>query len=278
MMLTLFTIPKPFTGHFAMIQENAIRAWANMHPDVRVLLLGNDAGTSELAHRLNLPHISKVRRNEFNTPLLDDVFSQAAQHSDTPYLGYVNADIILLPHFQAAVQTLAREKRRFLMIGQRIDYDIHESIDFNNPQWPQMLTADVDRHGNLHRPTGIDYFIYRRDMWGTIPPFAIGRFSWDNWLVCRALELKIPVIDATKSVLAIHQNHDYSHARNGSKGARRGPEARRNLILAGGMQKSYTIWDSTHILERGELTRRDHTSALGGGIWSYRRSIRAARA
>lgn len=270
-MLTLFTIPKPFTGHFAVIQENAIRAWTQLGPKIQVLLLGDDPGTAELAGKLNLNHLPHINRNEFGTPLLDDVFAQAARHTDSPYLGYVNADILLLSGFHTALQAIARQKRRFLMIGQRTDYNLDRSVNFEDANWEQLLTAEVHKNGILHRPTGIDYFIYRRDMWGDIPPFAIGRFSWDNWLVYRALELKIPVIDATESVLAIHQNHDYSHARNGSKGARRGPEARLNFALAGGLQKSYTIWDSTHILHEQEIQPRQFDAALGGGIWSYRR-------
>ncbi len=272
-MITLFTIPKPFTGHFALIQQNAIHAWTKIHPDIQLLLLGDDQGTAQLARKLELQHLPQIKRNEFNTPLLDDVFHQAAQNTNTPYLGYVNADIILLPNFYQALQAIAKQKRRFLMVGQRTDCDITQPINFEDPNWEESLTADVAQNGILHRPTGIDYFIYRRNMWGKIPPFAIGRFSWDNWLVYRALQNKIPVIDATESVLAIHQNHDYSHAKNGSKGARRGPEARLNFTLAGGLQKSYTIWDSTHILQDQDIRPRQFDAALGGGIWSYRRRL-----
>lgn len=272
-MLTVFTIPKPFRDHFAEIQENAIRSWTQLGTGVRVILLGDDAGTSELAARLHLDHYPRVHRNEFGTPLLDSVFRQAESASDDSLLCYVNADILLMRDFQRAVEEVRQEKRRFLMVGHRTDFDQQGPIDFSDLSWEINLRERVARDGVLHRPTGIDYFVFKRGMWGAIPPFAIGRFSWDNWLIYRALELKIPVVDASQRVVAIHQNHDYSHAHNGSKGARRGPEARENFRLAGGMRKSFTIWDSTHVLTDSGVKRRTFDAALGGGIWSYRRNM-----
>jgi len=275
-MLTIFTIPKPFHNHFAVIQENAIRSWTTLGPGVRVILMGDDEGTADLASRLHIDHEPNIKRNQFGTPLLDDLFHHAESVSDDQLLCYVNADIILMSGFHQAVKHVMRHKRRFLMVGQRTDFNQTTAIDFTLPSWKADLCSRVNEIGSLHRPTGIDYFVYRRGMWGTIPPFAIGRFSWDNWLIYRALELKIPVVDATNRVLAIHQNHDYSHAKNGSKGARRGPEARENFRLAGGMEKSFTIWDSTHILTDSGLEQRAFDNALGGGIWSYRRCVGSA--
>jgi len=272
-MLTLFTIPKPFRDHFADIQENAIRSWTRLGTGARVVLLGDDPGTGELANRLRVEHLPNIRRNQYGTPLLDDAFRQAEESSTDPHLCYVNADILLGSDFLRAVKMIRQFKRRFLMVGQRTDFDQNGRIDFSDQSWESNLRKRVAKDGALHRPTGIDYFVYQRGMWGTIPPFAIGRFSWDNWLIYRALQLKISVVDATSQVLAVHQNHDYSHARNGSKGARRGPESRENFHLAGGLRKSFTIWDSTHVLVDSGLKPRTFDAALGGGIWSYRRNV-----
>lgn len=48
-----------------------------------------------------------------------------------------------------------------------------------------------------------------------MPPLAIGRFWWDNWLVWKARSLDAKVVDASKAVLVVHQNHDYSHTTYG---------------------------------------------------------------
>ena len=47
-MLTVFSTPKPFVGHVGVIQRNAISSWMRLHPDVEVILVGDDAGTAEV--------------------------------------------------------------------------------------------------------------------------------------------------------------------------------------------------------------------------------------
>ena len=103
-MLTLFAIPKHFRGHFAVIQRNAILSWTRLTPRPEILLFGNEEGTAEIAAELGLRHFPEVTRNEFGTPLLDDLFRQAEQHASTPLLGYVNSDIILTNDFCASAR------------------------------------------------------------------------------------------------------------------------------------------------------------------------------
>jgi hypothetical protein len=104
----------------------------------------------------------------------------------------------------------------------------------------------------LHPATGIDYFVYSSSLWGSIKPFAVGRTGWDSWLVYRARALRAPVVDATDAVMAVHQNHDYSHHADGASGVWQGGEASRNRELVGGHQYAFTIDDATHRLtDRG---------------------------
>ncbi len=271
-MPTLFAIPKPFKGHIAVIQENAIRSWAYLGENYRVVLMGNEPGTAEAAAAIGATHIPQVAVNRYGTPLLNDLFSQAQQLSHDPLLCYINADIILMSDFAQALDRLARRKKRFLMVGQRLDFDQTQPIKFDT-DWQTPLRQRAQQSGSLRNPTGIDYFAFTRGLWGNIPPFAVGRTAFDNWLIYRARRLKAPVIDATAAVTAIHQNHDYNHAGSGYNWIWRGPEAKFNQALAGGQANHYTIWDSTHVLtERGLEPRKQ--SGLGGGIWSYRRSSR----
>ena len=45
-MLTFFSTPKPFVGHIDVIQRNALRSWRQIHPDIEILLFGDDAGAA----------------------------------------------------------------------------------------------------------------------------------------------------------------------------------------------------------------------------------------
>jgi hypothetical protein len=88
-------------------------------------------------------------------------------------------------------------------------------------------------------------------MWGDSPPFAIGRTAWDNWLVYRARARRVPVVDATDALTVVHQAHDYSHVPAKAGDVLKGPEAKRNLNLAGGWKNIFTLDDATHMLRVG---------------------------
>src|SRR3989449_11683528 len=253
-MITFFATPKPFMGHIAVIQRNAITSWTLLRPRPEIVLVGDDQGTAEIAADLGLCHIPVVRRNEDGTPLLDDIFAKAEAQSSHDLLCYINADILLLGDFMKAVKEIAGWRRNFLMIGRRTDVHIVSSFNFASPDWETDMRQRAAREGVLDTPSGIDYFVFSRGLYGGIPPFALGRAWWDNWAVWRARALKVPVVDATAHVLVIHQHHDYAHHPQGFVGAYRGEERRRNHELAG-PRGFATVVDATHKLTAEGLKR-----------------------
>lgn len=229
---TLFAMPKPFTKAFALIQENAIRSWMNLKPRPEIILFGNDDGVAEFAQKHNLKHICDVQRNEFGTPLVNDLFLKAQRIAANEICVYVNTDIILMDDFAAAIEKVGKRFEQFLMIGRRWDFDILEKIRFDDEGWQQQLRQRVFRNGYYHEPTGIDYFAFTKGLWGDIPPFAIGRSAWDNWLVDTAVTSQYPVVDASQGAMIIHQNHDFSHISGGKDSESFKVEERRNRELA----------------------------------------------
>lgn len=269
-MLTLFAIPKHFRGHFATIQRNAILSWTRLTPRPKILLFGNEEGTGEIARELGLLHFPEVARNEFGTPLLDDLFRQAEQHASTPLLGYVNGDIILTNDFSDAVERVRSKVERFMMVGRRWDLDWDQPLDVSEEGWAETmrkraLLANVQRPGNY-----IDYFVYSRGLCDGLLPLAIGRFSWDNYLLWRARSRGAELVDVSPSVVAIHQNHDYSHHPMGKSEVREGPERKRNREMVGAWWHLYTIDDATRILEAdGMRGSRRHTWLMAKRLWSH---------
>jgi hypothetical protein len=251
-MITLFTIPKPLEGEFRRLQENAVGSWRALGPEVEILLLGDEPGVADLAARLGVRHLPEVARNDFGTPRVDDIFRRGEEAASQPILCYINADIILGSDFLAAVRIAASLRQRFLMVGRRWNLDFEEKIDFTHPGWDGKIRDQVRDRGRLEDPSGIDYFIYRRGLWPSIPPFAVGRTMWDNWLIYSARSRGAAVIDATAVLWVIHQNHGYGHHPQGRKGVWEGPEAIRNMELADGLAHYFTIEDATHLLtDRG---------------------------
>lgn len=246
-MITLFAIPKPFKGHIGIIQYNAIKSWTLLQPSCEIMLFGDEEGTAKVANEFGLKHIENISRNANGTPLLDNLFEQAQALSSYDQLCFINSDIILTSDFMLALNRLNSTKKQFLMVGQRWDVDINEQINFELG-WDNRIKSYTRENGQLHPQTGIDYFVFKKDMLGNIPPFAIGRPGYDNWLLYRARSLNIPVIDCTRVVMAIHQNHDYNHLKNIQNRLGDGPEAKYNLSLTGGYKHIYTLKNADWIL------------------------------
>lgn len=239
-MLTLFAIPKAFRGHIGTIQRNAIASWTALTPRPEIILLGNDEGTAEIAQEFNLKHIPAIECNEYGTPLMSSMFEVAQQAGSGSLFAYINADIILMDDFMEALQRVPFQ--RFMMTGQRWNIDFEEALDLQS-DWKTNICDRVAQTGKREGPQAMDYFVFSRDTYTDIPPFAIGRLCFDNWMLYKALSLNIPLIDATEAIAAVHQNHDYNHHPQGREWIFSGPEAQRNLQLLGGAHHTYFMLD-----------------------------------
>lgn len=60
---------------------------------------------------------------------------------------------------------------------------------------------------------------------------------------------RIHVIDATKTMTIVHQNHDYSHHPLGINGVHKGPEYEWILEVAGGPFRMFTLDDADWVLD-----------------------------
>jgi hypothetical protein len=213
-------------------------------------------GIARVAGELGVEHKAILARNEYGTPLLPDIFRLGSEGTrDDDVLCYINTDIILTSDFTVAVEKTTSHFRDFLMVGERTDLELDGKLIFG-ADWEETLLKDVLARGRPHGPTGIDYFVFRGDLWGDMPPFALGRTAWDNWLVCRARSKGVAVIDATHALQAIHQQHDYAHVSYDAKGVWIGEEATRNRQLAG--RQVCQITDATRqLVQGGNMTVTD---------------------
>jgi len=249
---TIFTIPKPFIGHNEIIQKNAINSWIQLIPKCEIILCGDDCGVEEASHKYGVKHIRVIEKNEWGTPLLSSCFSIVQQFAHYDTLMYVNTDIILFPTLLDAIKNI--DAPQYIICGRRWDLDVREEIDFSESNWADKLLDKARMEGRAHSLSGIDYFIFRRNTI-KMPPFAVGRPGWDGWLIGEMRRRGIPVIDASESILVIHQNHDYSHSPFGRKKRIEGPEWAENIRLAGGLKNMMTLRDADWILTREGLKR-----------------------
>ncbi|MBV5323483.1 hypothetical protein JZU51_01805 [bacterium] len=252
-LITLFSAPKPFTNpHIATIQRNAIKSWTLLS-DVEVILLGEEVGLAEAALELGVKHIPHVDCNAGGIPLISSMFKLARENSTSDLL------CLLLGNRQHLQGKRAVGLQKFVLLSQRWDLDITQPIEFTEG-WQDRLSSIVHRQGQLHRPAGSDFFLFPKSCYQDIPNFTIGRAGWDNWMIYKARREGWSVIDATPSLMIVHQNHDYSHL-PGGKSHYDHPDTNENIRLAGGQAHiRYTILDSTHQLAGGKLVRPQMTS------------------
>ena len=270
-MLTILACPKPFENtHIATIQRNAITSWTLLKPRPEIILFGDEAGVAEICRDLGLRHVPDIVRNEFGTPLLNDIFQKGQNLATWPVVCYINADIILLDDFQRIIEVVSQIDREFLVVGQRWNLDIAEPIDFSSSTWAEDLRTLAKTAGHLASPDTIDYFVFSKGLFLELPPFAVGRGFFDIWLLWYAMRRrKVLVIDATSSVTVIHQNHTYFHLPGGEKWYTRSPEALRNRALAGGWRHWVTIYDVRHVLSCNRIVNTGHKRLIKANFLRY---------
>ena len=248
-MLTIFSTPKPFRGHIGIIQRNALKSWTLLHPDIEIILFGDDDGSADVCRELGLRHEPHVDRGDSGMKRIDYMFGKAQATARHDIVCHVNCDIVLMDDFIRAVERVRTAYPRFLMVGRRWDTPLAAPVDFSDPNWRQKIRSLAVAANQQRDGWWIDYFLFSRGLYDNqMPHFVIGTVRWDNWLVWKALDLKLPVVDASEAVLAVHQNHDYSYHPLGKKGVWEGQESQRNLELAGGSDRMRTIAHATRRL------------------------------
>lgn len=236
-MITFFTIPRAFTGEFDAIQRAAIESWINTWT-CEVLLIGDVEGAADMQLAYHaIRHTADVATNEHGTPLVNDAFRIADACADYDIICEVSADVSLeLPY---SVLAQIHNTERPFVVGQR---------------WDQ----DADGNRKLHSPLGIDYFLYRRGTLGEIPPFAVGRTGYDNWLAWAAIKRwDMTVIDATQAITAVHHEHGYHEY--GTRAKMLASEERREnlrLMAATGCHVIYGVHHAPYVLNGEGVQRR----------------------
>jgi hypothetical protein len=243
-MLTFFTTAKAFVGHSDVIQRNALRSWTLLHPDVEVIVFGDDAGAAEVCRELGLRHEPRVARKENGTKSVRSIFERAQEIARHERVCYCNCDIILTDDFRRAVETAAGWREKFLMVGRRWDVDVTAAMDFREAGWQEALRERARREGFQRLYYNIDYFVFPRGLYREFPELVIGRNWWDQWLVWQAGAAGAAVIDASEAVCAVHQNHDYAYHPQGMTGVWYDEAGRENFRLAGGWSHLHTVEDA----------------------------------
>jgi hypothetical protein len=249
-MLTFFTTGKPFRGHDGVIQRNALKSWKLLHPEVEVIVFGDEEGAAEVCAEYGLRHEPQVERFEGRIPYVNAMFARAQEITRHEYLCYANCDIVFLGDFVEAFQKAVAWRRRFLLVGQRWDTDIREPIHFERGDWAQDLRQLALREGSQQIPHYVDFFVFSKGLYKDVPALVVGYSYWDHWMMWKALSCGAPVLDGSRFMVPIHQNHSYSAESQRSKGSNTDRVSRRNYELANNGRHLRFMLDASHVISR----------------------------
>ena len=239
-MITFFTHCRPFRGEFDELQRVAIASWRSAVPGCQIILMGDDESVARPADELGADWVGPIPTNDHGTPLVSIIFGYGEEYGRHEWLCEISSDIVLGGDFQDALEAIQKIERPFV-VGQRWD------IDPGAP--PERAT--------LHPPSAADYFIYRRGTLGEIPPFAVGRTAYDNWLIWAAIhEWGLTAIDATDAITAVHINHGYPEY--GTKQRMIQSEERKEnfRLMLETAPRHYQVDDAPYVLRDGEVVKR----------------------
>jgi hypothetical protein len=212
--LTIFTSTKQLDD----AQRTAVRSWLALGASVIVMLDHVGAGfahrictTSGLTHadepwRLRVIETPRPR-SLTGAPRMDLVFALGQQMATTAWLTYSNGDIVL-PRTFAKLLALPGDA---LYLGARLDCRPNPALHVL-PPWVASF-EDFEKFAMApcwpHGAGGKDFFTYRRGFWErhgiALPPFWVGKFVWDNWIVNVTRHF---AVDTTPALAIGHFSHN----------------------------------------------------------------------
>ena len=231
--IAVFTSLKPMEGRAKAIQERSLANWQDVFRGAAFV--------------------------EFEGPLVPfaEMVEQVEQDSDADVLIYANADVLFdrkqvwtlcSPFYTQMPEILCGE---FLLTGQRID-----------------VLEDGSRR--LHRPSGMDYFVFRRGMFHDLQRVVMGRAYCDNALLAYCLRRGVPVVDASFALRVEHQFHDYGHMAGGRKAVWEGDEAMANKLNNALRDFGPNVLDATHtLLPDGRIIPNIRKRPRCWALWNF---------
>lgn len=207
-LLTLFTTFRPDESR-NVIHKNVIKNWAALGCDVSNLLYSSeiDGLWQELAVDNGWELVSVPRENPHGLPFVRDMFEDARDRSRAEFYGYSNGDILFsdgLLKTLRALDSIRLSNDRMLIIGIRKNFHSHNRTVFTIEEVKRIAATE----GEDYLDVAIDFFIFHKNAafpYHLVPDLVVGRSRYDNFLVSLAVSDGMTVVDASETLIALHQ-------------------------------------------------------------------------
>ena len=206
-LITLFTTWVTRADKF-LCHNNTLHNWNMFKPYVHPVLFMNEVNVTKEAKQKGWSVLPiRVTGTKHNVPVLRYMYEDAKKYVNSTFYAYVNGDILftdtLLYTLISVLASDIPKEKPLLIVGQRTN--IKDVKREEAKSWKDLANTAKTR-GKLFSTWGVDYFITSRDYpWSSQPDVVIGRVAYDNWVVWNSKRLGFVTIDATKTLLAVHQ-------------------------------------------------------------------------
>ena len=211
-LVTMFTTLKD-VGVRTELHKRTLSNWAALSPGIQPVLFvpQPDVQTSRWVDLAGESGWDVRATSDLNKgiPILTAMFKQILNESITPFVGFANGDILFDHSIIETLQELSAikdvEQESIMIVGKRQNVNITQYDLGSGENMTKLHQADL--RAKEYVGYAQDYFIISRKglPWEKIPDFVIGRNGYDNWLVIEAQVWNTTLIDATQTIMALHQ-------------------------------------------------------------------------
>ena len=209
----------------AKVYQQVIMNWSSFGTDIQPFFFYNSADPiswDTFAVNNGWIGLPLGLTNRYGTPKLKDMYKKVIKSIESEFYGFCNGDILfdrsLVSTLKEILHSTVNLNKSVMVIGRRtnIDYQDYNMYYNSNSIVTESLKNLATSKGSLNSEYGEDYFFIsspEKFPWHNIKDVVIGRPVYDNYLVSQAIKLYVPVIDATKTLLALHlTSSDGGHA------------------------------------------------------------------
>ena len=205
-LLTLFTSWNDNSDKY-LVHNLTVRNWLSLSPFVIPVIFTNESDVADECRRMGWEVFPVRVAAADGIPVLKYMFQDVMEAFNTTFYAYSNGDILytdgLIDTLVALVNSHIDIQTPVMLVGKRTNVD---NVTESEGSSYENLTAIAKSRGKLFTGYAEDYFITPRVYpWKDIAEVVIGRRAYDNWLVYYARKQKQVVIDATSTLLAVHQ-------------------------------------------------------------------------
>lgn len=222
--ITFVVAPYCTSDKFRYFAETSMKSWTGSSNLSKILIFENVQPNHEELVNLSEEISSEIAfgpqldTDEIGLPYVDDFITKSFEYTNTDMICLINQDVVIDAYFQTRVSALynyfASLNQQFAVVGKRCSIDMSPGKDL------ESLHDAFTRTGSLD-----DVSIYENDEFShdfilisknkmelnfdDIPPFFLGMYHWDMWVVGWLSE-QIPVVvlgDKCGSYHIVHRSY-----------------------------------------------------------------------